>query len=452
MRSTPTRVHAILDHRVERPRTACTRLRSCWYWPTPIDFGSIFTSSASGSCRRRAIETAPRRDTSDRRQLLRRVGRRRIDRGAGLGDHDLGAASDLRMQLRVSSAASLSVSREAVPLPIAISSTWCTRPGPREDRDAIRPSAAAARAGRSSPVSTHLAGRRRPRRPSRRCASPDRGRASARAAAGRGQQEVLQVGGEHPHRLVLGRLAQPQSSARRRSAAGQLHPPGPAHDVGCSQASPGRLLSKMPKTRRDLAARRGRDSLALRLLVQHRRRRPRNSSLRAAQQRQGAVRRHLGERFGERRNSRRTWRRLPALPSTTFEVRRAVVPDVLAQRADQVGILGEALHQDGARAVERRLRSQRRPSRPITNGSRRESRGDRRSDPSAAGRPAAQGPLRAAISRLGAALRLVGQVEVLEARLAVGRVDRGCQLASSFPWSRTRSRMTLRRALPARAG
>ena len=38
--------------------------RSCWYWPTPIDFGSIFTSSASGSCRRRAIETAPRSETS----------------------------------------------------------------------------------------------------------------------------------------------------------------------------------------------------------------------------------------------------------------------------------------------------------------------------------------------------------------------------------------------------
>ena len=33
---------------------------SCWYWPTPIDFGSILTSSASGSCSRRAIEIAPR--------------------------------------------------------------------------------------------------------------------------------------------------------------------------------------------------------------------------------------------------------------------------------------------------------------------------------------------------------------------------------------------------------
>ena len=40
------------------PRSGwCT---SCWYWPTPIAFGSIFTSSASGSCRRRPIEIAPR--------------------------------------------------------------------------------------------------------------------------------------------------------------------------------------------------------------------------------------------------------------------------------------------------------------------------------------------------------------------------------------------------------
>jgi hypothetical protein len=39
-------------------------LTSCWYWPTPMDLGSILTSSASGSCRRRAMETAPRRLTS----------------------------------------------------------------------------------------------------------------------------------------------------------------------------------------------------------------------------------------------------------------------------------------------------------------------------------------------------------------------------------------------------
>ena len=37
---------------------------SCWYWPTPMALGSILTSSASGSCRRRAIDTAPRSVTS----------------------------------------------------------------------------------------------------------------------------------------------------------------------------------------------------------------------------------------------------------------------------------------------------------------------------------------------------------------------------------------------------
>jgi len=41
-----------------RPRSGwCT---SCWYCPTPMDFGSIFTSSASGSCNLLAMEIAPR--------------------------------------------------------------------------------------------------------------------------------------------------------------------------------------------------------------------------------------------------------------------------------------------------------------------------------------------------------------------------------------------------------
>ncbi len=45
-------------------RASCTWLTSCWYWPTPMAFGSMRTSSASGSCRRRAMETAPRSETS----------------------------------------------------------------------------------------------------------------------------------------------------------------------------------------------------------------------------------------------------------------------------------------------------------------------------------------------------------------------------------------------------
>ena len=45
-------------------RASFVWLTSCWYCPTPIDFGSILTSSASGSCSRRAMETAPLSVTS----------------------------------------------------------------------------------------------------------------------------------------------------------------------------------------------------------------------------------------------------------------------------------------------------------------------------------------------------------------------------------------------------
>ncbi len=96
---------------------------SCWYWPTPMDFGSIFTSSASGSCRRRAMETAPRRETS----------RSGNSRAASSEAEYTEAPASLTMILvsfrpgtfLISSPASLSVSRLAVPLPMAIRSTAC---------------------------------------------------------------------------------------------------------------------------------------------------------------------------------------------------------------------------------------------------------------------------------------------------------------------------------------
>ncbi|MDI2023741.1 hypothetical protein PJL18_04289 [Paenarthrobacter nicotinovorans] len=47
-----------------KDRSSFAAVTSCWYWPTPMDFGSIFTSSAKGSWRRRAMDTAPRSETS----------------------------------------------------------------------------------------------------------------------------------------------------------------------------------------------------------------------------------------------------------------------------------------------------------------------------------------------------------------------------------------------------
>ena len=58
-RSTPTRLTHDSTSRSSALRSLAW-LTSCWYWPTPIDLGSILTSSASGSCNRRAMLIAPR--------------------------------------------------------------------------------------------------------------------------------------------------------------------------------------------------------------------------------------------------------------------------------------------------------------------------------------------------------------------------------------------------------
>ena len=48
-------------------------LTSCWYWPTPMDLGSILTSSASGSCSRRPMDIAPRTVRSRSGNSLRAI-------------------------------------------------------------------------------------------------------------------------------------------------------------------------------------------------------------------------------------------------------------------------------------------------------------------------------------------------------------------------------------------
>jgi hypothetical protein len=62
-RSTPTEFTQS-STTVPSVRASSLWFTSCWYWPTPMLLGSILTSSASGSCRRRAMLAAPRRLTS----------------------------------------------------------------------------------------------------------------------------------------------------------------------------------------------------------------------------------------------------------------------------------------------------------------------------------------------------------------------------------------------------
>ena len=96
---------------------------SCWYCPTPMALGSIFTNSASGSCRRRAMDTAPRMLTSrSGNSFAANSDAEYTDAPASLTTIFSSFSSDACL---IRSPASLSVSRLAVPLPMAIRSTWC---------------------------------------------------------------------------------------------------------------------------------------------------------------------------------------------------------------------------------------------------------------------------------------------------------------------------------------
>ena len=104
-------------------RDSADSARSCWYCPTPIDLGSIFTSSASGSCSRRAIDTAPRSDTSrEGSSADAYADAEYTDAPASLTTTGTSLSAGF---FAASSRASWSVSRDAVPLPIATSSTSC---------------------------------------------------------------------------------------------------------------------------------------------------------------------------------------------------------------------------------------------------------------------------------------------------------------------------------------
>ena len=53
----------------------------------------------------------------------------------------------------------------------------------------------------------------------------------ARAPAGRGEQQVAQIGGEHPHRLLLGGVPQPHPQIDAEVDL-DLGAPGPARGLG----------------------------------------------------------------------------------------------------------------------------------------------------------------------------------------------------------------------------
>ena len=93
---------------------------SCWYCPTPIDLGSIFTNSLSGSCTRLPIDTALRSSTWNSGNSFLAISEAEYTEAPASFTIINWAFS---WYFFITFATNCSVSRLAVPLPIAINST-----------------------------------------------------------------------------------------------------------------------------------------------------------------------------------------------------------------------------------------------------------------------------------------------------------------------------------------
>ena len=229
-------------------------------------------------------------------------------------------------------------------------------------------------------------------------------------AGRRGQQQVAEVGGEHPDRLVLGRLPQPDPDVHA-----QVHqdasPPGPVHGGGQPRVGGPALVADAEAL--------GDARLVLRVVGPGVEGEVEDLLLLAAEQRQDAVRRQPRERLAELEVVGELGSLLLlALPHLGGE--GAAGGHRLAQLAEQVRVLGEPLDQDGAGAFEGGVRV-----RDASVGID-EVRGLALR---IAGRIAEQEVgqrLQAGLAgdlRLGPPFRLVGQVEILQPGLGVGGAD-----------------------------
>ena len=242
-------------------------------------------------------------------------------------------------------------------------------------------------------------------------------------AGGGGEQQVLEVAREHADRLFLGALAQLAHQLELEMDR-DLHAPRPAR--GFTQPTVARpALVTDAEAHRD-AAFAGVRCVGIGAL--HIQRQAQHALVASAQQRQRAVRGHGGDRLGEVEPVAE----LGALGLLALDHRRAhlaVIVQVRAQLAEQGGVFGKVLHQDLARAVEHRLGVGKTGlGIQILFGL--DLGGQVRVGEQRLGERADAGLARNL--RLGAALGLVGQVEVFEALLGVGVLDLGAQLGAEL--------------------
>ncbi len=246
------------------------------------------------------------------------------------------------------SAASRSVSREAVPLPMAMRSTECSlaRRGQRGERavplvlrdvrvddlgrdDASRPvDDRDLDAGAEARVEAHRGA----------------------CAGGGSEQQVAQVGGEHAYGLLLGRSAQLHTGVDAEVDE-DLRAPGPAHGVGqpLVGAAPGVLDAEAARDGAFVC--RGAGLLLGRRVVGDDLERE-DVLLLSPEEGEDAVGRQLGEGLGEVEVVGEL-RALLLLAGAHAGADVPVLPDALTEVADEVGVLGEALDENGAGTIER---------------------------------------------------------------------------------------------------
>ena len=250
-----------------------------------------------------------------------------------------------------------------------------------------------------------------------------------RALSGRrGEQQVVQVAAEHADRFRLGQLAQPllavDLEVREHS-----HLPRPAHRLGEPRVRrPAFLFDAGFPGNPALGLRRARGAFFIR---QHDGE-PQDAFLAPAHQREDAVRRHVLQPLGGAEI-------VGELNAFGFLARHdsrspfAAFPHELPQSADELGILGKLLHQDPARAFERRGRV-RDPLLRIDVGGGRifgHESGILQQREGEWLEPGLDSDLRPR-----APFRLVRQIQIFEPRLRVRGVEHRGQLRREFPLGR----------------
>ena len=281
-------------------------------------------------------------------QFLRRKRRRRIDRRAGFRNHDLRHFQVVQQLDQFGGELVGLARRRAV--------------ADRDQIDAVGDRELAQRRQRFVPLPLrfmridhrgrhHLAGRIDHRNLDAGAIAGIEPHGHARTG-GRRQQQVAQVRSEHTHALGLGGGPQPhpQIDVEMHLDLGAPRPPRGVDQPAIAQAAligNGKALHDLQLIRARRAGA-GRGRLRIRHDLQFE-----DFLLLAAEHRENAVRRQLAQRLRELE----IVLELLALGLLALAHRRghqSVRPHLLAQAADQIGVFGKALHQDGARAFERR--------------------------------------------------------------------------------------------------